>query len=84
MLSGLRGPRFTEPVARPTFNRMDHAPAALKTAASHRGREAFYRGQSLDSCPFMPGSPDAHAWMDAYAAAREFREWLDGHLEREA
>jgi ribosome modulation factor len=77
-------PGFTESMARSTFKRMNPAPTALVAAASHRGREAFLGGQSPDSCPFEPGSPDARTWMDAYVAAREFREWLDGHLEREA
>lgn len=52
--------------------------------ARHQGREAFFSGQSGDSCPYLPGTPERIIWLGAWDAARDYRELLDQHLIRQA
>lgn len=52
--------------------------------ARHQGREAFFSGQSGDSCPYEAGTPERMTWRGAWDAAREYRERLDQHLLRQA
>ena len=52
--------------------------------ARHQGREAFFAGQSGDSCPYAAGTPERSTWLSAWDAARDYREMLDQHLLRQA
>jgi ribosome modulation factor len=53
-------------------------------SARHQGREAFFAGLPRESCPFPQDSGEWRAWTGAWEAARDYRVWLDVHLEREA
>lgn len=52
--------------------------------ARHQGREAFFSGQSGDSCPYPVGTLERTIWLVAWDAARDYREILDQHLLRQA
>ena len=52
--------------------------------ARHQGREAFFSGQSGDTCPYEVGTPERVTWLSAWDAARDYREMLDQHLLRQA
>jgi ribosome modulation factor len=52
--------------------------------ARHQGREAFFSGQTGESCPYPAGSPERIIWLGAWDAARDYRELLDQHLLRQA
>ncbi len=52
--------------------------------ARHQGREAFFSGQSGESCPYPAGSAERLIWLGAWDAARDYREMLDQHLLRQA
>jgi len=52
--------------------------------ARHQGREAFFSGQSGESCPYRAGTAERNIWLGAWRAARDYREMLDVHLLRQA
>jgi ribosome modulation factor len=52
--------------------------------AGHQGREAFFSGQSGESCPYRAGTAERTIWLGAWLAARDYREMLDVHLLRQA
>jgi ribosome modulation factor len=52
--------------------------------ARHQGREAFYAGVGGDECPYKPGLKERTAWLEAWDAARQYRQMLDAHLLRQA
>lgn len=52
--------------------------------ARHQGREAFFAGIGGDECPYDPGQRERFAWLEAWDAARQYREMLDAHLLRQA
>lgn len=52
--------------------------------ARHQGREAFFAGAQGDECPYEPGTGERLAWLEAWDAARGYREMLDAHLLRQA
>lgn len=70
---------------RPRFNIARVDDRLLTTeSARHRGREAFFAGEPRESCPFPEDSGERLAWTGAWEAARDYRVWLDIHIEREA
>jgi ribosome modulation factor len=52
--------------------------------ARYQGREAFFAGAGGDECPYDQGMRERLVWLEAWDAARQYRDMLDEHLLRQA